>query len=198
MSAGSFRPATSDAGGFPAAQLAVCGAPRRPLPAEEDALKPTAKDLRDPATALALSFGLGLAPAAPGTFGAAGAFLPYLLIRGLAWPWQLALAAAAFALGCLACGIAARRLGEEDPSAIVWDETAGMLITLVLIPATPVAWALGFIAFRALDINKPWLVGAAERRFSGGLGIMADDGVAGLGAAGIVWLVTILFGLIAG
>ena len=197
MSAGSFPPRQSGPGGFHGAELPVCEVSCRPVPAEENALKATAKDLRDPATALALSFGLGLAPWAPGTFGAAGALLPYLLIRQMPWPWQLALAAAAFAIGCLACGLAARRLGEEDPSAIVWDETAGMLITLVLIPATPLTWLLGFIAFRLLDINKPWPVGAAER-MPGGLGIMADDGVAWLGAAGIVWIVMLLSRFIAG
>ncbi len=146
-----------------------------------------------PATAIALSFGLGLIGFAPGTFGAAGAFVIYFLLAPLAWAWQVAIAAAAFLLGCAVCGTAARRLGEEDPSAIVWDETAGMLITLVLVPATPLAWALGFLAFRVLDINKPWPIGLAERRLPGGLGIMADDGLAGLGAAGLVWLCLGLF-----
>ena len=87
-------------------------------------------------------------------------------------------------LGCVACGRAARTLGEEDPSVIVWDETVGMLITLVLVPATPLAWLVGFIAFRVLDINKPWLIGVAERRFRGGVAIMADDALAGIAAAG--------------
>lgn len=151
-------------------------------------MRPAFKDLLHPATAVALSFGLGLIRFAPGTFGAAGAFVIYALLAPLPWPLQLALAAAAFLLGCVVCGPAARRLGEEDPSAIVWDETAGMLITLVLIPATPFAWALGFLAFRLLDISKPGPIGLAERRLRGGLGIMADDGLAGLGAAALVWL----------
>ena len=158
-----------------------------------DALKPGFNHLLHPATAVALSFGLGLIRFAPGTFGAAGAFVLFLPVVGAPWFWQATLAAAAFLLGCAVCGAAARHLGEEDPSAVVWDETAGMLITLVLIPATPLAWALGFLAFRILDIQKPWPIALAERRLPGGLGIMADDGLAGLGAGAIVWLVFTLF-----
>jgi len=64
-----------------------------------------------------------------------------------------------------------------------------MLITLVLTPATPLSWLIGFLAFRVLDINKPWLIGRAETAFRGGTAIMADDVLAGVGAAGIVWAV---------
>lgn len=145
--------------------------------------------MADPAVAVALSFGLGLAPWMPGTFGAAGAFLLYPLVALLPWALQCAVAAALLALGCLLCGRAARALGGEDPSAIVWDETVGMLITLVLTPATPVSWLIGFLAFRVLDINKPWLIGRAETAFRGGTAIMADDALAGIGAAGVVWVV---------
>ena len=145
--------------------------------------------MADPSVAVALSFGLGLAPWMPGTFGAAGAFLIYPFVMHLPWMAQCVLALALLALGCAVCGRAARVLGGEDPSAIVWDETVGMLITLVLTPATPLSWVIGFLAFRVLDINKPWLIGTAERRLSGGTAIMADDALAGLGAAGIVWVI---------
>jgi len=145
--------------------------------------------MANPSVALALSFGLGLAPWMPGTFGAAGAFALYPLVMHLPWVLQLALAVLLLAVGCVACGRAAKLLGGEDPSAIVWDETVGMLITLVLTPATPLSWALGFLAFRVLDINKPWLIGTAEKRLRGGVAIMADDALAGLAAAGIVWLI---------
>ena len=152
-------------------------------------VKAAFRHMADPSVAVALSFGLGLAPWMPGTFGAAGAFLLYPFIMHLPWLWQCALALALLLLGCVICGRAARALGGEDPSAIVWDETVGMLITLVLTPATPLSWIVGFVAFRALDINKPWLIGTAERRLRGGVAIMADDALAGLGAAGIVWVV---------
>ena len=145
--------------------------------------------MADPSVALALSFGLGLAPWMPGTFGAAGAFLLYPLIMPLSWATQCGLVLLLLVLGCAICGRAARVLGGEDPSAIVWDETVGMLITLALTPATPLSWVLGFLAFRVFDINKPWLIGTAERRLRGGTAIMADDALAGLAAAGIVWVI---------
>lgn len=147
------------------------------------------RDLANPSVAVALSFGLGLAPWMPGTFGAAGAFVLFPLVVMLPFAWQCLLVVALLVIGCMICGRAALILGGEDPSAIVWDETVGMLITLVLTPATPLACILGFVAFRFLDINKPWLIGRAERSFRGGTAIMADDALAGLGAAGIVWLV---------
>lgn len=155
----------------------------------EDDVKVAFRHMASPSVAVALSFGLGLVPWMPGTFGAAGAFAIYPLLMHLPWPWQVVVAMLLLWLGCVACGRAARILGGEDPSAIVWDETVGMLITLVLTPAGPFSWVVGFLAFRVLDINKPWLIGTAERRFRGGLAIMADDAVAGVAAAGIVWAV---------
>lgn len=150
-------------------------------------MKAEPRHLADPVLAVALSGGLGLVPWMPGTFGAAGALPLALLILPLPWAWQVAAAGLLFLLGCGICGRAARRLGVEDHPAIVWDETAGMLIALVLVPATPLAWLLAFLAFRILDINKPWLIGQAEALLRGGLAIMADDGLAGLGAAALVW-----------
>lgn len=156
------------------------------------------RDMADPAVALALGFGLGLAPWMPGTFGALGAFLLYLPVMQLPAALQCAVALALLALGCAVCGRAARLLGGEDPSAIVWDETVGMLVTLVLTPATPLSWLVGFLAFRALDINKPGLIGTAERRLRGGAAIMADDALAGLAAAAIVWPAVALQQLVTG
>jgi len=144
--------------------------------------------MASPSVALAMSFGLGLVPWMPGTFGAAGAFLLYPLMMQLPWAMQCLAVTLLLWLGCIACSRAAIRLGGDDPSVIVWDETVGMLITLVLVPATPLAWLTGFIAFRVLDINKPWLIGLAERRLRGGLAIMADDVLAGLAAAGCAWI----------
>lgn len=138
--------------------------------------------------ALALSFGLGLLPWMPGTFGAAGAFIPYLAMMHLPWVLQCLLTLVFLGLGCVVCGRAARRLGGEDPSAIVWDETVGMLMTLALTPATLTSWVIGFLAFRFFDITKPWIIGAAERNLQGGVAIMADDALAGLAAAGVVWV----------
>ena len=86
------------------------------------------------------------------------------------------------------CGYSAGLLGVHDHPAIVWDEIVGMLITLFLLPATPVYLLLGFLLFRFFDIIKPWPIGWIDRRVDGGMGIMLDDVIAGLMALLIVQL----------
>lgn len=155
-------------------------------------MTPRFRDMADPSVVLALSFGLGLVPWAPGTFGAAGAFLIYFAIWPLPWLWQLALTLGLLLLGCVASARTAARYAVEDHPAIVWDETVGMLMVLVLTPATPLCWVLGFLAFRTLDIRKPWPIHLVESRLRGGTAVMLDDAVAALGAAGLVWLAALL------
>ncbi|MFM8747546.1 MAG: phosphatidylglycerophosphatase A [Aestuariivirga sp.] len=149
--------------------------------------------LRQPSIALALSFGLGLIPWSPGSFGAAGAFVIYVLAAPLHWGWQAGLTALLFALGCLACGRAAAALGEEDHQSIVWDETVGMLMVLVLVPPTLLSWLAGFMLFRVFDIVKPWPISAIDRNIHGGLGVMLDDAMAAIPAAVCVWALHLAF-----
>jgi phosphatidylglycerophosphatase A len=73
----------------------------------------------------------------------------------------------------------ARDCGNIDPSECVIDELAGQFIACAFAPRTLIGYALAFVLFRALDIFKPWPISAAER-LHGGLGIMADDVVAGV------------------
>ena len=98
---------------------------------------------------------------------------------GLSW-------AALFALGVWAADRAERIYGEDD-GRIVIDEVVGQLLTLAPLlfwgPLSFLGLVTGFVTFRVLDIWKPGPVGWAERRFEGGLGVVADDVVAGaLGA----------------
>jgi phosphatidylglycerophosphatase A len=97
------------------------------------------------------------------------------------------------AAGTWAAGEAERAFGREDDGRIVVDEIAGQLLALAplcaLAPASRtnfLALVTGFVAFRGFDIAKPGPVRWAERRFSGGLGVMADDAVAGALAAAVV------------
>lgn len=69
---------------------------------------------------------------------------------------------------------------EQDHPAIVWDEIAGMMLTMVFIPVHAVTLAVGFILFRLFDIWKPWPISYLDRRVHGGLGIMLDDIVAAI------------------
>lgn len=97
------------------------------------------------------------------------------------------------AVGTWAAGEAERAFGREDDGRIVVDEIAGQLLALAPLLALPApsrtSWfavVTGFVAFRGFDIAKPGPVRWAERRFRGGLGVMADDTVAGALAAAVV------------
>ncbi|PWK88695.1 phosphatidylglycerophosphatase A family protein [Fulvimonas soli] len=140
--------------------------------------------LATPAGWLACGFGSGLAPVAQGTFGSLAAILPWLLLRDLA-PWMYAFVLlVAFAVGVWACDVAGRALGVDDHRSLVWDEFVGQWIALA--PALWAPWwavALGFALFRLFDVWKPWPIGWLDRRLKGGLGVMADDAVAGAFAA---------------
>ena len=139
---------------------------------------------------IASGCGSGLVPRAPGTVGSLAALLPWLGLRLLPLPAYLLVLAVAFALGVWACGRAARRVGLHDPGAFVWDEFVGQWLALLPVLAGP--WwgvVLGFALFRLFDVWKPWPVGWADRRLHGGLGVMADDVLAGLIAAGVLALV---------
>jgi phosphatidylglycerophosphatase A len=131
------------------------------------------------AVALA-SFGyVGFFPFAPGTIGSAAAFVLFLPVR---WTGSLALELAVVALvtatGVWAATATEKALGLEDPGPVVIDEVAGMLISLLFLPATWPVMAAAFVAFRVFDIVKPWPASRLER-LHGGLGIMADDVAAG-------------------
>ena len=128
---------------------------------------------------LATGFGTGYCPKAPGT---AGTLLGAVLYFGLSahiWSVYVLAVGAMMIAGVWICGQAAEILHADDPKEVVWDEVVGYLVAMGAAPRGW-AWAIaGFVLFRALDIAKPGPVGWAERRFSGGFGIMVDDVLAG-------------------
>lgn len=123
---------------------------------------------------IATGFGLGYAPAAPGT---AGSLLGAALVAGL-WrlpAWGYAVAGVGVIAAAVYCaGVAERHLGRRDHSAIVIDEVAGMAVAGWLIAPHPAALAGAFALFRLFDILKPPPARRLER-LHGGLGIVADD-----------------------
>ena len=141
------------------------------------------KVLTDPVHFLAFGFGTGLAPVAPGTVGSLLGVLLAWLTLDLGLPAQIGIAAALIGAGVWICGESSRRLGVHDHGGIVWDEIAGMYVTLLVAAPTLTAWALGFVLFRAFDIVKPWPIRDLDHRLGGGSGIMLDDLVAALYAA---------------
>ena len=130
-------------------------------------------------------FGSGLFPVAPATAGS-------LLALALYWwspltgysPALVVLVFAGFLVGIWATGKMSTAV-NPDPKQAVWDEFIGMWATCVLLPKTLPWLAAAFIFFRILDIWKPWPIRRLER-LHGGLGIMADDLLAGVFGAVIL------------
>jgi phosphatidylglycerophosphatase A len=139
-----------------------------------------------PAHFIALGFGVGALPVAPGTFGTLVALPLWWLLGAAADPLALgAVLVGFFMLGIWACAVTGRHLGVADHGAMVWDEVVAFLLVLALVPdAWP--WQLAaFVLFRIFDIAKPAPIRAVEQRFKGGFGVMFDD----LLAAGYTLLV---------
>jgi len=146
--------------------------------------------LGHPARWIALGFGSGLSPKAPGTVGTLWAWASFLVLDRwlgeLAWAWLIA---ASLAVGWWACTRTAQQMAVADPGAIVWDEVVAFWIVLWLL--APAAWwqqLAAFVLFRYFDAAKPGPVGWADRLFkqragepigwAQGAGIIFDDLVA--------------------
>jgi phosphatidylglycerophosphatase A len=151
------------------------------------------------ARSLATGGGVGLSPKAPGTLGAlegVALFLLFIFFRPDAvsqssGPFlQLAIVnLTLFAAGVWAASRVCRLSGCGDPQTVVIDEISGQLIGLMpLASAASISGvAAGFVLFRLFDILKPWPIKRLER-LHGGLGVMADDALAGLFTAALLWI----------
>ncbi|MDY6322256.1 MAG: phosphatidylglycerophosphatase A [Succinivibrio sp.] len=136
--------------------------------------------LADPLQLLAVGFGSGLLPKMPGTYGSLAALPLCAALLYLPLYVTLPFIALFLVLGFIAADRAEKALGMHDNSAIVVDEFAGMFISCLLYPPQW-WWCLpAFVLFRIFDILKPFPIGFIDRRLGGGLGVMADDVVAGI------------------
>ena len=144
---------------------------------------------------LATWFLVGRAGIAPGTWGSLAA-LPFgWAILALGNPAILASAAAGLlVVGIWASERYATEIAAKDPGSVVVDEVVGQWIALLPATLSPDQFLVAFVAFRVMDIAKPWPAGWMDRRLSGGLGIMLDDVFAGIYAAAIVYLYRITLG----
>jgi len=132
--------------------------------------------LRSLALFVATACGVGYVPVAPGTFGSAAGLLLWWILPASPTAQALAIVAI-FAVGSWSGTVAERHFGRTDPGQVVIDEVMGMLMTLFM---NPVGWrgaVAGFFLFRIFDVIKPYPSNRLER-LHGGVGIMADDGMA--------------------
>ncbi|MEX3857333.1 phosphatidylglycerophosphatase A [Paraburkholderia sp. BR10923] len=153
--------------------------PRAPKPAKPR--RATARFmLSHPVHILSLGFGSGLSPVAPGTIGTLFGWASFVVLsRYLTVIEWGVLIGVGFLAGIALCGFTAKRLGVEDPSAVVWDEiVAFWLVLLMVTPATLAAQMWAFVIFRFFDMVKPPPIGYFDRRLKGGFGIMFDDLIA--------------------
>jgi phosphatidylglycerophosphatase A len=141
--------------------------------------------LSHPAHLIALGFGSGLSPVAPGTAGTLWAWAAYVALQS--WLDAAAIGGvivASFAVGWWACTVTAANMRVLDPGNIVWDEVIAFWIVLWLImPAGLWGQLAAFLLFRFFDAAKPGPVAWADRLFHGfgwrgGFGIIFDDLVA--------------------
>ena len=134
--------------------------------------------IRIPALLVSTVFGIGYAPLAPGTLGSAAGLLLWYVLPGSA-SVQASAIVLLFIVGSWSGSVAEQHFGRSDPGQVVIDEVMGMLITLFM---NPVGWAgalLAFLLFRVADIIKPYPANRLER-LHGGVGVMADDGMAAI------------------
>jgi phosphatidylglycerophosphatase A len=123
---------------------------------------------------------LGYVPVAPGTFGSAAGLVVFAAVRWSGSPaLELAVIIVLFAVGVWSADAAERHFGAVDPAPVILDEVVGMLVTLAFLPVNITGAIVGFLLFRLFDVVKPWPANRLEA-LHGGLGVMADDAMAGV------------------
>ncbi|TCK61684.1 phosphatidylglycerophosphatase A family protein [Seleniivibrio woodruffii] len=128
---------------------------------------------------LALGFGSGLAPKAPGTFGTLAGVVIVVLTSQLPYFFNAALFVLLLVSGVWAADRYEKLTGKKDASEVVIDEIAAYFMIYLFIPANLITVIIGFVLFRIFDIAKPYPIKKLEK-IDGGLGVMADDIMAGL------------------
>jgi phosphatidylglycerophosphatase A len=136
------------------------------------------RPLQAVALACATALGVGYAPVAPGTFGSAVGLLIWYVLPA-SFLAQGAAIVAVVVIGSWSGTVAEQHFNRVDPGYVVIDEVAGMLVTLFLVPVGWAGMVGAFLLFRLSDIVKPYPANRLER-LPGGLGIMADDIMAGV------------------
>jgi phosphatidylglycerophosphatase A len=140
--------------------------------------------------ALATWFGCGSNKLAPGTVGSFGAVPLHMGLRLLPLPVHIAAIVGITAVGVWSSNEMAKAMGVEDPQCVVIDEVAGTLIAMAMVKNSSITvqlLALGL--FRLFDVWKPGIIDTVQNAKPEGVGIMADDVLAGLLAGAVSFVV---------
>jgi phosphatidylglycerophosphatase A len=141
-------------------------------------------------------FYIGRIPGAPGTYASLATtilfFLAYHFSNRILPSIHLSALGLITVAGVLASSQISRNTGQEDPQFIVIDEVAGQLLTFLFLPVNFLNLILGFLLFRIFDMWKPFPIRKLES-LGGGVGIMADDLLAGVYGNVVLQLIHIVF-----
>lgn len=129
---------------------------------------------------IAVGFGLGHLPKAPGTWGTLGGVILYLVLLPFSLPIYVTVTLLALVFGCWLCEKVAKQMNVYDHASVVWDEIVGYCIAMIGAPKTILSIIIGFILFRLFDIMKPWPIRWVDTHVKSGIGMMLDDVLAGL------------------
>jgi len=128
---------------------------------------------------IATVFFIGYIPFAPGTFGSLAGLAFIWTFKPNAF-WQVIILVSGFIIGALSSSMAEKDFKEKDNKRIVIDEFVGYIASVMFLPFTAGYLAAAFFLSRFLDILKPLPIRNVERMFSGGIGVMIDDLLAGI------------------
>ncbi|MFT6332016.1 MAG: phosphatidylglycerophosphatase A [Lentimonas sp.] len=152
-------------------------------------------------TAIATGFWVGKIPFAPGTFGSLLGVLIWVIINNNFSPslisWFIIISFLTI-LGIKSADSYSNKTKKDDAKEIVIDEICGQLLTYFIVAifidvSINISFLLlGFILFRFFDITKPLLIGTLDKKVKGGLGVMADDILAGICAGTSLIAITII------
>ncbi|CEN56424.1 phosphatidylglycerophosphatase A [Candidatus Methylopumilus turicensis] len=131
--------------------------------------------LRHPSHFVALGFGSGLSPKAPGSIGTIIGLPLFWMLTFTPEPTHCITLAVLFLVGIPLCTKTGNALGVSDHGSIVWDEIVAIMLVLEFTPASPLWWGIAFVLFRLFDIWKPAPIRHCDARLKGGFGVMFDD-----------------------
>ncbi len=127
---------------------------------------------------LATFFYIGDLPFAPGSIASIAGTLIYIIVYQNLVLYLFCLTAIT-AIGFLVSGRAEKIVGQKDPTCIVIDEVAGMLIAFFMLPISFSVLITTFFLFRAFDMFKIYPAYKLEK-YPGSVGVMMDDLIAGV------------------